>query len=169
MYCLSGGKTCFVNHPQALNVAHLATAALAQKLNRNRALPTNKTVSEFLSTVLQPSIPLIFYVTEPHSAEGKTRNRLTSCKSFSCRASELVTNLQAIIDPSVVESSRNIPTAAADQEEEGSKAADENGADDFFDKPESSDHNVEDDGWESGSVHSPDDDPSAVQATTSTD
>jgi hypothetical protein len=169
MCCLSGGKTCFFNHPQALNVAHFATAALVQRLNRNRALSTNKTVSEFLSTVLQPSLPLTYYAAEPHSAEGKIRNRLTSCKSFSGRASELITNLQAIIDPSVSKCPRNIPTAAADKEEEVSEATDENGADDFFDKPESSDHNVEDDGRESGSVHSQDDDPSAVQATTSTD
>lgn len=121
--------------------------------------------------MLQPSLPLTYYTVEPHSAEGKIRNRLTSCKSFSGRASELVTDLQAIIDPSVAKSSRITRTAAVDEEEEGSEdqTEDENEDDDFFDKTGSSGRNVDGDGWESGSVHSQNDDPSAGQFTTLAD
>lgn len=119
--------------------------------------------------MLQPSLPLTYYTVEPHSAEGKIRNRLTSCKSFSGRASELVTDLLAIIDPSVTKSSRNIRTAAVNEKEDfEDQAGDGNGEDGFFDQGESSDHNIDDDGWESGSVHSQNDDPSAGQFTTPT-
>ena len=147
-----------------MNVAHSATAALVQKLNRNRTLSANEYVSEFISTVLQPSIPLTYYTTEPTSSEGEIRNRLTSCKSFSGRASELVTGLLAIIDLFVAKPSRTIPTVAVDEEEEGSEG--ENGPDNSFFKTESSDHGADDDGWESGSINSENGDPSAEQAAT---
>ena len=154
---------------QALNLAHFAAMTLIQKLKHNRTLSAHETVSEFLSTVLQPSLPLDYYAAEPHSAEGKIRNRLTSCKSFSGRASALVTDLQAILDPSVVKSSN--ARAPVDEEEEGSEGevGDESGEDDFFDQLESSDHDVDDDGWESGSVHSQNGGHSTRRLTTSTD
>ena len=121
--------------------------------------------------MLQPSLPLTYYTVEPHSAEGKIRNRLTSCKTFSSRASELVTDLQSIIDPSVAKSSRIIRTTAVDEGGEGpeDRAGDGNEEDDFFDQTESSDHIVDDGGWESGSVDSQNDDPPTGQYTTSTD
>ena len=74
-------------------------------------------------------------------------------------------DLQAIVDPSVAKSSGITVTAAVDEEEEGSEAEDESGADDFFDKTEASDNG----GWESGSVHSQNLGPPAGQVTTSTD
>ena len=117
-------------------------------------------MSNFLSTDLQPSLPVTYYTIEPNSAEGKIRNRLTSCKSFSGRASELVTDLQAILDPSTAKSSSTAarPTTTIDDQEEGSEdqAGDEGGEDDFFDQVESPDDQLDDDGWESGSVHSED-------------
>ena len=117
-------------------------------------------MSKFLSTELQPSLPLTYYAVEPNTAEGKIRNRLTSCKSFSGRASELVTDLHAILDPSVSKSSRTTahPTTTADDEKEDSEGqdVDENEEGDFFDKLESSDDQVDDDGWESGSIYSED-------------
>lgn len=141
-------------------MAHFAAAALIQKLKHNRVLSADQIVSKFLSTELQPSLPLTYYTVEPHSAEGKIRNRLTSCKSFSGRASELVTDLQAILDPSIPKPSSATarPTATVDGEEEGvdDQTGDESGEDDFFDQAESSDHQVSDDGWESGSIHSGD-------------
>jgi len=72
---------------------------------------------------------------------------------------EIVTDLQAIIDPSVARPSNLIPrhTTAVDEEEELSEGGE--GEDDFFDQSEFSDDKVDDnaDGWESGSVHSEDD------------
>jgi len=119
-------------------------------------------VSKFLSAELQPSLPLTYYAVEPNTAEGKIRNRLTSCKSFSGRASELVTDLQAILDPLVAKSSSTAahPTATADDEEEGSEdqVGDGDEEDDFFDQLKSSDDQVDDGGWESGSIHSGDGD-----------
>jgi len=119
-------------------------------------------VSKFLSAELQPSLPLTYYAVEPNTAEGKIRNRLTSCKSFSGRASELETDLQAILDPSVAKSSSTAahPTATADDEEEGSEnqVGDGDEEDDFFDQLKSSDDQVDDGGWESGSIHSGDED-----------
>ena len=108
--------------------------------------------------MLQPSLPSTYYTVEPNSAEGKVRNRLTSCKSFSRRASDLVTDLLAILDPSVAKSSAHHPTAV--NEEENHEQA-EDGEDDFFNQAGSSDDDqVDDDGWESGSIHSGDDCPS---------
>ncbi|KAF9648027.1 Bud-site selection protein [Thelephora ganbajun] len=157
---------------KALNLVHFAAAALIQKLKHNRTLSADKTVSKFISTELQPSLPLTYYTVEPNSAEGKIRNRLTSCKSFSGRASELVTDLQAILDPSVTKSSSITAshTATVDEEEEDSEdqAGDGEGEDDFFDQAESSDAHLNDDGWESGSIHSQHDDPSTGQWTMST-
>ena len=117
--------------------------------------------------MLQPSLPLAYYTVEPHSAEGKIRNRLTSCKSFSGRASELVTDLQAIVDPSIAKPSKIIRTAAVDEEEVDSEdqAEDGDGEDEIFDQREPSDHSSEDDSWESGSIHSENDSPSAGQYT----
>lgn len=94
---------------------------------------------------------------------------MTSCKSFSGRAAELITDIQAVIDPSIAKSSKIIRTAAVDEEDEFSDdhADGGNEEDVFFDQTELSDHNVDDDGWESGSVHSENDDPSAGQLTTS--
>jgi len=118
-------------------------------------------VSKFLSAELQPSLPLTYYAVEPNTAEGKIRNRLTSCKSFSGRASELVTDLQAILDPSIAKSPSTTvhPTATADDEEgsEG-RVGDEDEEGDFFDQLESSGDQVDDGGWESGSIHSGDED-----------
>ena len=160
MFRSSWGKGWFFTAPQALNLAHFAAAALIQKLKHNRTLFADQTVSKFLSTELQPSLPLTYYAVEPNTAEGKIRNRLTSCKSFSGRASELVTDLQAILDPSVAKSSSTtiLPEIAADDDDEGSEDqdGDEDGEDDFFDQLEPSDDQVEEDGWESGSIHSGD-------------
>ena len=145
----------------------MATATLIQKLKRNRTLSADPTVSGFVSSDLQPYLPLTYYTAEPNSAEGKIRNRLTSCKSFSGRASEIVTDLQAIIDPSVVKSSRvavHHTAVVVGDGEEGSEAqagdGDGPGEDDFFDPAEFPDDQVDDDGWESGSIHSGDDGPS---------
>ena len=117
-------------------------------------------MSKFLSTELQPSLPLTYYAVEPNTPEGKIRNRLTSCKSFSGRASELVTDLQAILDPSVAKSSSITihPTATTGDEEEGyeDQVMHEDEEDGFFDQLESSDDQVDDDGWESGSIRSGD-------------
>ena len=141
---------------------------LIQKLKHNRTLSADQTVSNFLSTELQPSLPLDYYAVEPNSAEGKIRNRLASCKSFSGRASELVAALQVILDPSVIKSSS---TTTVDDEEEDSEdqAEDGDGEDDFFDQAEPSDDQADDDGWESGSIHSRDDGPANRLRTTSTD
>jgi hypothetical protein len=157
----------FFYRPQALNLAHFAAAVLIQKLKHNRTLSADQTVSNFLSTELQPSLPLDYYAVEPNSAEGKIRNRLASCKSFSGRASELVTALQAILDPSVAKSSS---TTIVDEEEEDpeGQVEDGDGEDDFFDQAEPSDDQADDDGWESGSIHSGDDGPSNRLRTTST-
>jgi hypothetical protein len=140
---------------------------LIQKLKHNRTLSADQTVSDFLSTELQPSLPLDYYAVEPNSAEGKIRNRLASCKSFSGRASELVTALQAVLDPSVVRSST---TTTVDEEEEDfeDQAEDGDGGDDFFDQAGPSDDQADDDGWESGSIHSGDNGPSNRLRTTST-
>ena len=150
----------FFHRVQALNLVHFAAAALIQKLKHNRTLSADQTVSKFLSTELQPSLPLTYYAVEPNTPEGKIRNRLTSCKSFSGRASELVTDLQAILDPSVAKSSSitTHPTATTDDEEEGyeDQVMHEDEEDGFFDQLESSDDQVDDDGWESGSIHSGD-------------
>ena len=141
---------------------------LIQKLKHNRTLSADQTVSNFLSTELQPSLPLDYYAVEPNSAEGKIRNRLASCKSFSGRASELVAALQAILDPSVIESSS---TTIVDEGEEDSEdqAEDGDGEDDFFDQAEPSDDQADDDGWESGSIHSGYDSPTNRLRTISTD
>jgi len=146
-----------------LNLAHFAAATLAQRLRHNRTLFADKTVSEFLSTELQPSLPSTYLSVQPNSAEGKIRNRLTSCKSFSGRASEIVTDLQAILDPSVTKPSTLTArhTTAVDDEQELSEnqAEDKEGEDDFFNQPEFSDDKIDDDtdDWKSGSVHSEDD------------
>ena len=120
-------------------------------------------MSKFFSAELQPSLPLTYYAVEPNTAEGKIRNRLTSCRSFSGRASELITDLQAILDPSVAKSSSTAsrPTATVDEEGEGSEdqVGEGDEEDDFFDQLESSDDQVDDGGWESGSIHSGDEDP----------
>ena len=127
------------------------------------ALFTDKTVSEFLSTELQPSLPFTYLLVQPNSAEGKIRDHLTSCKCFSGRASEIVTDLQAILDRSVTKPSTLTARhmAAVDDEAEVSEdqAEDGEGEDDFFDQLESCDDKIDDDtdGWESGSVHSVDD------------
>lgn len=72
---------------------------------------------------------------------------------------EIVKDLQAILDPSVVRPSNLIPrhTTITDEEEELSEGGEGEG--DFFDQPEFSDDKLDDDadGWESGSVHSEDD------------
>ena len=129
-------------------------------------------MTEFVSTVLQPSLPLTYYAVEPHSAEGKIRNRLTSCKSFSGRASELVTDLQSILDPSVPKSScataRHTSTTDGQEEVSDDQAGEGNGEDDSFDQEEPSDHHFDDDGWESGSIHSENDEPLVGQSTTDT-
>jgi len=134
---------------QGLNLAHLAAAALIQRLRHNRALCADQIVAEFVSTQLQPSLPPAYHAVTPGSAEGKARNRLTSCKTFSGRASQLITDLHAVIDPSVSRPSNK--TTADDDEDSEDKAGD---GEDFFDQAESSDD--DDDGWESGSVHSGD-------------
>ena len=127
-------KTLLSHRLQALNLAHLAAATLIQKLKHNRTLSTNETVPEFISTVLQPSVPLDYYTAEPHSPEGKTRNRLTSCKSFSGRASDLATDLQAILDPSVAKSSGVAHKLVVGEKEEDSVGQAGEGAEegDFF-------------------------------------
>jgi len=169
----SGGKTVCSYRVQALNLPHFAAAAFIQKLKHNRTLSTDQTVSKFLSAELQPSLPLTYYAVEPNTAEGKIRNRLTSCKSFSARASELVTDLQAILDPSVIKSSSTIahPTATTDDEGEDleDQVLHEDEEDDFFDQLEISDDQVDDDGWESGSIHSEEDPPSGTRLLLSTD
>ena len=154
-----------------MNLAHFAAATLIQKLKHNRTLSTNETVLEFISTVLQPSVPLDYYTAEPHSPEGKIRNRLTSCKSFSGRASDLATDLQAILDPSVAKSSGVAHKLVVGEKEEDSEGQGGEGTEkgDFFVQTQSSDHYFDDDGWESGSVHSQDNNPSTGQFTTSTD
>ena len=143
---------------QALNLTHFATATLIQKLGHDRTLSADKTVSDFVSAQLQPSLPLTYYSVQPNSAEGKIRNRLTSCKSFSGRASEIVTDLQAILDPSVAKSS-NLTARHITAGEQRSEDQAENGEgeDDFFDQPEFSDDETDVDGWESGSIHSEND------------
>ena len=163
---LAALKVCFVHsegkpiphRSQALNLAHFAAAALIQKLKHNRTLSADQTVSRFLSTELQPSLPLTYYAVEPNSAEGKIRNRLTSCKSFSGRASELVTDLQAILDPSVAKSFNTAthPITTDGEDDSEDEVGDEDGEEGFFDQVESSDDPVDDDGWESGSIHSGD-------------
>lgn len=154
------GKSPVFSPSQTLNLAHFGAAALIQKLKHNRILSTNQNVSEFVSTVLQPSLPPDYYTIEPNGAEGKIRNRLTSCKSFSPRASELVMDLQAILDPSVAKTSSTTahPTVTVDEEEEGFEdhVRGEDREGDFFDQAESSEDLVDDDGWESGSIHSGD-------------
>ena len=104
---------------QTLNLAHFAAAVLIQKLKHSHILSADQTASEFISAKLQPSLPLTYHTVEPNSAEGKIRNRLTSCKSFSGWVSGLVTDLQAIVDPSVTKSSSTTayPATTVDEEE----------------------------------------------------
>lgn len=125
-------------------------------------------MSEFISTELQPSLPLSYYSIQPSSAEGKIRNRLTSCKSFSGRASEAVTDLHAILDPSLAKSSG--PTARYTTEGDDSEDLG-GGEDEFFDQEEFSDDQVDDDanGWESGSVHTEYEGPPTTLASTGSD
>ena len=110
-------------------------------------------MSKFISKELQPPLPLTYYSVQPNSAEGKIRNRLTSCKTFSGRASEIVTDLHAILDPSVAKSSSLTVHHTAVEEDDSEDQGDE---DEFFDQGEFSDDQVDDDanGWESGSVYS---------------
>jgi hypothetical protein len=160
-FVCSKGNLIF-NPLQVLNLTHFATAALIQKLKHNRALSGDKTVSEFLSTELQSSLPLTYYSVQPNTAEGKIRNRLASCKSFSGRALEIVTDLQAVLDPSAAKPSSLTArhSTIVDEGDEFSEGQTEDGEgeDDFFDQAEFSDDKVNDnaDGWESGSVHSED-------------
>ena len=44
--------------------------------------------------------PPTYYAIDPHNAEGKAWNPLTSCKSFCGRASEPVTDLRSILNRS---------------------------------------------------------------------
>ena len=84
---------------------------------------------------------------------------MTSCKSFSGRASELVSDLQVIIDPSATKSSSTTahPATTVDEEEGSEDQVEGKGReDDFFDQAEFSDDQVDNDGWESGSIHSGD-------------
>ena len=136
--------------PQALNLAHFAAAGLILKLKHDHILSANQTVSEFISAKLQPSSSQLSY---SRTAGGKIGNRLTSCKSFSGRVLELVTDLQAIVDPSVTKSSSTTayPATTVD-EEKGSEGQveDEGREHDLCDQAEFSDDQVDDDGWESG-------------------
>ena len=130
---------------------------LIPNLKHNHILSADQTVSEFISAKLRLSLPLNHYTVEPDSAEGKTRNRLTSCKSFSGRASELVSDLQVIIDPSVTKSSSTTayPATTVDEEEGSEDQVEGKGREgDFFDQAEVSDDQVDYDSWESGSIHS---------------
>ena len=130
---------------------------LIQKLKHNHILSADQTVSEFISAKLRPSLPLNHYTVEPNSVEEKTRNCLTSCKSFSGRASELVSDLQVIIDPTVTKSSSTIARPATTVDEEGGsedQVEGKSGEGDFFDQAEVSDDQVDYDSWESGSIHS---------------
>ena len=74
-------------------------------------------------------------------------------------ASELVTDLQATLDHSVTKSSSTTahPTTTVDEEEGSEDQVEGKGREgDFFDQAEFSDDQVDDDGWESGSIHSGD-------------
>lgn len=113
----SGGKTVFSYRVQALNLAHFAAVALIQELKHNRTLRRPNRVEIPLRRARAPPLPLTYHAVEPNTAEGKIRNRLTSCKSFPGRAWELVTDLQATLDPSVTKSSSTaFPTVTADDE-----------------------------------------------------
>ena len=82
---------------------------------------------------------------------------MTSCKSFSGRASELVSDLQVIIDPTVTKSSSTTAHPATTVDEEECSEDQVDGKDregDFFDQAEVSDDQVDYDSWESGSIHS---------------
>jgi len=69
-----------------------------------------------------------------------------SCKSFSGRASELVTDLQAILDPSVPNSSSlTTHRTAGVGEGEGDSGDRAGDGDDFFVRAESPDDHVGDD------------------------
>jgi len=82
-----------------------------------------------------------------------------------------VADLQAILDPSVPKSSSLATHRTVDEEEESSEdqAGYGDGGDDFFDRAESPDDHIDDDGWESGSIHSESDGPSTQLRTTSAD
>ena len=84
-----------------------------------------------------------------------------------------MTDLQAILDPSVTKSSgvtvRHTTTVNEEEEDSEEQAGDEDGEDDFFDQAKFSDDKVDDDGWESGSIHSGDDGPSEKLSPMSTD
>ena len=143
---------------QTLNLAHFVAAALIRKLKHGHILSADQTVLEFISAKLQPSLPLNYYTVKPNSAVGKIRNRLTSSNP-SLPASELVTDLQATLDLSVTKSSSTTahPTTTVDEEEGSEEQAEGKGReDDFFDQAAFSDDQVDNDGWESGSIHSGD-------------
>ena len=118
---------------------------LIQNLKHNHILSADQTVPELIFAKLQPSLPLNHYTVEPNSAEGKTRNRLTSCKSFSGRASELVSDLQVIIDPSVTKSSSTTahPATTVDEEECSEDQVEGKSREGDFDQAEVSDDQVD--------------------------
>ena len=130
---------------------------LIQNLKHNHILSDDETVSEFISAKLRPSLPLNYYTVEPNSAERKIRNRLTSCKSFPGRASELVSDLQVVIDPPATKSPSTTahPATTVDEEQGSEDQVGGKGREgNLFDQAEVSDDQVDYDSWESGSIHS---------------